>query len=520
MDLASPFSPSAPTRPLQARFSLGQLALALTLIALAARIIDLGSRPLWLDEAYSAWFSSQSWQILWTKVPTYEPHPPFYYSILKCWRFAFGGTPQALRSFSVLLGVGTVPLAIIASAELERLQPTGRLRLRAAIAGLLAACSPMLVFLGQEARPYPLLIFAYALAIVGILRLTREFAAGPGKWSSWLLVVAGCELGLWAHGLGLLYAFCIAAALFPAWLRRPTNSRRTVRGIACASMIAALYLPCLLMVMNRAGDWGTSGWLSWKPEMILQLINLYTIPAEVLTIGSFVAALIMVLLAKRSIAGAFVGAGWTGERALLLLWWGPPILAVLISQFAMPVFLPRTLAATLVPAYLMLAGALASTKSDKERTVIAAALAITLLPGAIDTALRPATEQWNDVRAFLDRNVGPGDQIWLYPNDSALPLGAAGEQQQLRGIPGDYPAIGIKGPVRAGSPAVVSLTALQAKRLAIDPSNRKIPIIWLVTRQRQLFDPKGDLPNALGQQRRPGAAAEWGYIAVQPYFRR
>ena len=520
MDATAPLGTPVSGRPLTARLSLGQLMCALILIALAVRMIGLGLRPLWLDEAYSAWFSSRGWHELWTKVPTYEPHPPFYYSLLKCWRFAFGGTPLALRSFSVILGAAAVPLVIIASTELERLQPTGRPRFRAGIAGLLAGCSPMLVFLGQEARPYPLLTFAYALAIVGVLRLLREFAAGPGQWSSWLMVAAGSELGLWAHGLGLLYAACIAAALLPSWLKRPVGRQRLIRGAACAIIVTVLYLPCLLMIVNRAGDWGGGGWLSWKPAMMLELISLYTVPVDVLTISSAVAALVMILLVKRSITQAITSAGWNGERALLLLWWGPPILAAIISQLAIPVFLARALAPTLVPAYLLMAGALASVKTPGERTLFAAALTITLLPATVATAVHPANEQWTEVRAYLDRNVHRGDQIWLYPNDSALPLGEAGELHRMRGIPGDYPAIGYKGPIRAGSPAVVSLTALQAKKLAAEPSNRDIPIVWLVTRQDHLFDPAGDLDAALSRQRRRGVAAQWGYIEVQPYYRR
>ena len=104
-------------------------------------------------------------------------------------------------------------------------------------------------------------------------------------------------VGAWAEGL--IYAVCIALALVPAWLHR-VERRRLFRGLAAAGAIAALYLPCLLMMARRASDWGT-GWLSWEPAMALQLLGLYTIPVEVLTISSAVAALIMILLAKRAI---------------------------------------------------------------------------------------------------------------------------------------------------------------------------------------------------------------------------
>ena len=35
-----------------------------------------------------------------------------------------------------------------------------------------------------------------------------------------------------------------------------------------------------------------------------------------------------------------------------------------------------------------------------------------------------------------------------------------------------------------------------------------------------IFDPDNDLPNALARTRRAGAAQDWGYISVRPYYRR
>ena len=331
------------------------------------------------------------------------------------------------------------------------------------------------------------------------------------------MLVTGAELGLWAHGLGLLYAFCLAAALCPAWLKPPFDRDRLVRGIAAAALAAIFYAPCLLMVANRAGDWSGHGWLSWNPAMMLQLLSLYAVPVEVLTIGSAVAALVMLLLAKRVVQDAFAGRGWSSGRALLVLWWGPPLIAVVVSQLGMPVFLTRTLAGTLIPTYLALAAALARAHSPRERLILTAALVITLLPSTVEVAFRPASESWDEVAAYLHRNVGAGDEVWLYPNDSALPLREAGATGALRGIPGDYPAIGFNGPIRAGSPAVVSLTAAQAKSVVGEPRVREIHTIWLVTRQSAVFDPAGDVSRALRQARRPGRLQQWGYITVQPY---
>lgn len=254
---------------------------------------------------------------------------------------------------------------------------------------------------------------------------------------------------------------------------------------------------------------------------MLQLIGLYSVPYEALTVGSAVAALAMLLLVKRAVQAALGPKRWAADRALLILWWGPPLLAIAISALVIPVFLARTLAATLIPAYLLIAAAVARSETPRERLFMTAALCIILPVTALQVALRPTAERWDEVAAYLARNVGPNDRVWLYPNDSALPLGeaAAAIPYRMNGVPGDYPATRFKGPIRAGSPAVVSLTAEQAEHAARDPAIAAVPTIWLVTRQSMLFDPAGDLPAALGRVRQPGPPEDWGYISVQPYRR-
>src|SRR5437868_14335284 len=105
-----PVQPSG-TR-LNLRITAVRLAAALTIFALGLRLINIGGRPLWLDEAFSAWFSNQSFHYLWHVVPTYEAHPPLFYSVLKLWRGVAGESDAALRSFSVLLGTVTVPVVM------------------------------------------------------------------------------------------------------------------------------------------------------------------------------------------------------------------------------------------------------------------------------------------------------------------------------------------------------------------------------------------------------------------------
>ena len=496
------------------------LVIGLAAIAVAVRVIGLSLRPLWLDEGYSLYAIERSWRDLWTIVPSYETHPPFYYSILKLWSMLFGASATALRSLSVLISVVTIPVVIASALEVEKQDPSGRPLLRAGIAGVLAACSPMLIYLDQQARPYALMVLAYAIASLGLLKLLREFrSGGAGSFGSWALLTVGTVVTLWSHNLGVLYAFCLAAALAPAWLARPANASRIKRGLVAATAILLLYAPCLLITARQVGTWGTS-WLTWEPSKLLELFGFYSIPFEALTIGSAVAALIMLLLVKRAVQHDAAGPGWTSGRVLLLLWWGPTILAIGISALYIPVFLARTLAGTLIPAYVALAGVVARTVSPRERLFLAAALPITLVPAAVQTALQPASERWDQTAAYLERVVGPADQVWIYPNDSVLALrkAAPSSAYRIRQLPADFPAVTFKGINRSGSPATPSMTSNQARLVATDSAIRAIPTIWLVTRQIWIFDPNADLEHALMRSRRPGKAQKWGYIEVRPYY--
>jgi hypothetical protein len=442
--------------------------------------------------------------------------------VLKLWRSLAGEGHAAMRGLSVLFGTLTVPVIMTIALEQERQDPSERPLLRAGLAGFLAAASPMFMVIGQEARPYPMLALAFSLAILALLRLTREFRSGePGRWASWAMFGAAAEFTLWSHALGFLYGTCLALTLLPLWLTAPRSRARIGRGIGTAAIVGLAYLPCLIMMTSRAHDWSTN-WLEWQPSMLLQLAVLYTVPVEALTVGSAVAALAMALLIKRAIASTWVSQGWNSDRAILLLWLGPPLLAALISATFMPVFLARTLSATLVAAYLAIATAIARTDGSRERRVLTAAIAITLLPTAVMLAVRAPTERWDLLCSYLSRNVGGDDQVWLYPTDSSLPLAEAGYRMtsSVRQLPEPFPTLHSKGPIRAGWPAVVSVTAEQADALVRNPALKDVPVIWLVSRQAGIFDPDNDMPRALTRVRTPGTLTQWGYITAQPYYRR
>jgi hypothetical protein len=137
-------------------------------------------------------------------------------------------------------------------------------------------------------------------------------------------------------------------------------------------------------------------------------------------------------------------------------------------------------------------------------------------------AVRPASERWDLVVGYLSRNVAATDEVWLYPSDSALPLADVGQgfPAPVRLVPAPFPSLHAKGLYRAGWPAVVSVTPQQADAIASNARLRSVRVIWLVTRQSDIFDPQGDMPRALARVRRPGPVEQWGYVEVQPFYAR
>ena len=83
--------------------------LAIVVVAAVARFTFIGRDPFWMDESATWWFATRPLRELWTQVPLYEAHPPLYYRLIRGWRFFFGDTEAALRSFSAIASLAVVP---------------------------------------------------------------------------------------------------------------------------------------------------------------------------------------------------------------------------------------------------------------------------------------------------------------------------------------------------------------------------------------------------------------------------
>lgn len=491
---------------------------ALAAAAAFLRFHGLGSRALWLDEAYSHWFSSLGWAELWTRTPQYETHPPTYYSFLKLWRELAGDSAFGLRSLSALAGIAAVPVAAIAARGLAGLTRIARPLLFLGLACALVAGSPRLLMIGQDARPYALLLLAYAAGLAFWLRLSRSFRDGgrpEGAFADWAGLGISALLVLWLHGLGLLYAAALFAALLVTAAPSATP-RRWLRLGLTAAITGICYLPCLAMMASRSGDWG-SGWLKWDPlgfpGALLDLFGLLRLDEAATPILARILMAVLIFFGLRAI--------WrSGERAtawgLTLLIFLPPLAAAAISQLGLPIFLPRTLIAVVAPAYLAAAYGIAQLPA-RRLALAAAALALVFGFNLAQTVSRPSLEKWDLAAEVLKREMKPGDIIWAYPNDVQLPLQLAlGRSHGVVAIPAAYPAVDAPGRRNLGSPAVVSIDAPLARDWLRRNPPPRTGTIWLVWIDSVLADPDGNVVEALAAGRRKGRRREWDALTLLP----
>ena len=490
------------------------------LAAVALRFWAIGERALWLDEGYSAWFSELSWPRLWFETPLYETHPPFYYSMLKLWRAIIGDDAAALRSLSAVAGVAAVPVIALAARSLGRITGANRPLMLIAVAAGLAALSPRLVVIAQDARPYAILLLAYALSLACWLRLTLCFRGGShpdGRLFDWLGLGVGTALTLWLHGLGILHAAALLGALVLTGVPGGTR-RRWRRMFVTVGLVGLTYLPCLLMILDRRGDW-SSGWVRWDPIRFPgALLDLYGLHQQTEIWTPIAARIVFALLIALGLRRLWRGGHRPVALGLGLLVLFPPLAAGLLSQLGDPVFVPRTLVAVLAPAYIVAAFGLTQMPL-RPAVLLSGTAALILAINLAQTLARPSLEAWDEVAAILKHEMAPGDVVWVYPNEAVFPVERAlGDSAAPQAIPEPFPALRSAGSRPAGSPAVVGIDGAAARQWAAAHAPAGKATVWLVIGNSDLFDPQGEVARGLASGRRGGRLHQWRRIRLQPLY--
>jgi hypothetical protein len=216
---------------------------AVTLAALAVRLVQLATPTLRWDEGWSLAHASLPWADLW-RIATEEWHPPLYVALLKLW-LSVGTSSMVLRLPSVVAGVLAVPMTYAVAREWSRDAAI------AVAAAALMAVWPLHVYYSQVARMYALVVVpilgAAWFALRWEVRPSPAAALGTGEAGSsspafgWAMGLAACSLvGLWIS----YYAVWPLAAI---WLYAvATHPRRIGWLVGSAALVLVGYAPWLV----------------------------------------------------------------------------------------------------------------------------------------------------------------------------------------------------------------------------------------------------------------------------------
>src|SRR5581483_12001948 len=207
---------------------------------------ELSTRSLWLDEGASVSIASQHGTALWHAIRHDGGNMLVYYLLLHVLIGWFGDAEVVIRMPSVLASIVTVGVTGVLGLRL-----LGDRRIAFA-AGMLTAVSLPLVFWGQDARGYALLVTFCAISFLAF----HEIVDAPDRPSPWWLggYVLSTVLAVY---MGFVGALIVPAQLLLLGIR-PRHGKQMLAAIAA---VALACIPLLVLASARG-----SSQLFWVPS--------------------------------------------------------------------------------------------------------------------------------------------------------------------------------------------------------------------------------------------------------------
>ncbi|MDQ6777586.1 MAG: glycosyltransferase family 39 protein [Actinomycetota bacterium] len=402
--------PAAPDR--ERLLDVAVIAIPCAIAALLA-VLQITGRSLWLDEAASVAIASQHGVALWHAMEHDGGNMLAYYALLHGIMGLFGHGVLAIRFASALVTVATVAITGLLARRLFD-------RRVAFAAGLLTATSLTLVYWGQDARSYALMmtfVVASCLAFVALVD-ARHGESEPGarsaRWA-WVAYVASTVLAAYMSFEAVLIV--PAQLLSLVWAeRRPLRSI-----ISAAAVIGACCLPLLVLAERRG-----SSQLFWVPrpnftqlhEMLEALLSAGLQPNFHLTPSGSPVLVLTGVLVLACAAAILRGRRATWQQMLVLCWLLVPlVLALLESYVVQPVTLSRVALVSLPAASLLLAWGAMDRRVPRLLGVCAVGALLALRALQLAPSYGASPENWQAATAHVLGAARPGDCIAFYPSD-------------------------------------------------------------------------------------------------------
>lgn len=399
--------------------------LAMFALALLARLVALGAKPLWLDEVFTVLRSSRPISGVITNSLQNRHLPSFF--LIEHAMLSLGGSPVVLRIVPALAGAATAPLAFAIAWKLGG-------RSAAWLAGLLLALAPLQVAFGQEARSYTLMMALIMLALLGLIILAKK-----PQQAAIGLMAPDAPRGAWAaYGFGTLGALLVLGNSVP-WLIAANIAmaagilpRTKTRGgflrnwllVHLAILLIAIPAYAALMVAVHDQVLQSFFWIpplslttAWMDAASLYGLRDATMVTMRLLPTSFV-GLAFVLFALAGF-GAWRLRSEPGPLIVLgIAFLGLPAALAMIS-FLHPVMLPRYLLWSAGPFFVLAGFAIEIIPSRFRRPVLAIA-ALVAVANLFPYYRAETKPHWDRAAAMLAERFTPGDLLLI--SDGAAPV--------------------------------------------------------------------------------------------------
>lgn len=301
--------------------------LGVLVLAAGLRWELLGTRPLWLDEAYSVGVAGKTLYEILAFLRTSDAHPIGYYALLALWIRWFGVGLVEMRALSLICGVAAVFLTWRLSRQL--FSPAIGI-----VAAAVVALNPFQIIVSNEIRMYPLLA---CLVLASTWTLWRA-SQSPGRL--WWWGAYGASVAL--LGYTSYYSFFLVPAQI-LWVLLRGSLRPAIVNLCVAGGVAlALYLPWIpyaLTLPDRPVPWRQPLHLDYVLSVVAtQIFGGYLFKSgSYYMVGTGLAPAYDVLLLLPFLALLVAGAFTLGrlntpaQRLVGLSWVVPLVLIVLVS---------------------------------------------------------------------------------------------------------------------------------------------------------------------------------------------
>ena len=413
-----------------------------TITAICLASVRLGTRPLWLDEAWSFYIAHLPIPEFMDAVHS-DVNPILHYSAMWIW-LKFGDSEFWIRFLSALCFTLTVPVAGLIGRTVSGQR-----------AGLYAAClvatAPFLIRYARDARMYAMLTLLCSLALMcAVLIISQQSDRRPavigaglrGQWRRWrqnaptsysraksdllwAAYIAAAFGAMLTHNTAVLLPVTATLIFLVAIVSAPRFRWLRLRNLIIANAILlALYV---FSISSLLGSIAT--FREWNPVQIsfwrfrVSLLTAYTnehLPSQAIVMAALCLAALWGWRRRKE----WKWAGFVLIGSLVL----PLMLMGISSIISREAFASRTIIWASIPFYVACAAGIARLPKVGLRRIVLAGLLLANLYGVLNVYTVPKfwqrtrNEPWDRVAHIVAEAASPDSAVVLCPNYISQPF--------------------------------------------------------------------------------------------------